>query len=181
MLSEALRVAFWRRPFEGAYQYDPKAIGDAVLLVAGVSAVVGFFTQFWFEGVEGADIIFDVIRATIYGLAQWLLLAAAIWVVGTYMLNGQGDFRAVIQNHGFAVLPQLLGAFSFRVGLVVADVQLFSLIALVWFYVILSLTTALTLGQETREGFINTLIGFAVLGLAGPLLGRPFPLFGLLE
>lgn len=155
VIQKAFRLATFDRRTATRVMLDQSATGDAVLLVAGVQAlvIVVLFIR------VGAFSITSLLEGVIRGLAAWLFLSFAIWLMGTKVLKGNGDPQTMIRTAGFATLPLLLGA----VGL--------SWLGLVWYLAVLVLVAKLVLGSGWGEAAAAVGLGAALIYLIQTLLG----------
>lgn len=155
VIQKAFRLATFDRRTATHVMLDHSATGDAVLLVAGVQALV--IVVLFFR--VGTFSITSLLEGVIRGLAAWLFLSFAIWLMGTKVLKGNGDPQTMIRTAGFATLPLLLGA----VGL--------SWLGLVWYLAVLVLVAKLVLGSGWGEAAAAVALGAALIYLIQTLLG----------
>ncbi len=127
--------------------FDSSATGDAVLLVAGIHVVVVLTRMLLAESFA----LMVVLESAIFGVAGWLILSFAIWIMGTKVLKGQGDVQALMRVSGFASLPLLLA----MVG--------FGWVGSIWQLAVMVLGTGVVLGQNTKEALGSVVLGAALL------------------
>ncbi|MGH8923073.1 MAG: YIP1 family protein [Acidimicrobiia bacterium] len=153
-LRHALRLASFDRQAARRISFDTSATADAVVLVAAIEAIL--------VGVLLAvSRRFDLIRlleAVILGIAGWLILAAAIWLMGTKVLKGSGEIEAMIRVSGFARLPLLLGIVGF-----LTRGSIFSLLGLVWHLALLVVVAGVVFGLKLKEAVAAVALGAAVV------------------
>lgn len=138
--------------------FDSSATGDAVLLVAAIHVVI-VLTRMIMAGVF--DLI-GLLETAIFGVAGWLILSFAIWLMGTKVLKGSGDVQALMRVAGFASLPLLLGI----VGL--------GWVGSIWQLAILVVGTSVVLGQDLKEALGSVVLGAALVLVIQLLFRAPF-------
>ena len=130
------------------------------MIVAAVYAIVIAVNSFR----SGSFDLIGLLEGVIRGLAGWLFLSFAIWVMGTKVLKGNGDPQTMIRTAGFASLPLLLGALNFiwpSSGLV----------GLLWHLGLLVLVAKVVLGVRWIEAGAAVGLGAALIYLIQTLLG----------
>jgi hypothetical protein len=138
--------------------FDTSAMGDAVLLVAAVHLVIGLVIS-----IRGG--FFDIVAllsAAIYGVAGWLILSFAIWLMGTKVLKGTGDVQAMMRGAGFGTLPLLLAVVNL------------GWVGTLWHLGILVVVTVVVLSLEFKEAVGAVLLGAALVVLIQLLFRAPF-------
>jgi hypothetical protein len=159
-IQRALRIALFDQRAVTRVMLDQSATGDAVLIVAGVNAavIVVLFIR------AGAFSLTGLLEGTLRGLAGWLVLSFAIWLMGTKLIKGSGDPQTMIRTSGFATLPLLLGAIGF------------ALVGLIWHLALLVLVARQVLGKGWGEAAAAVALGaalvFAIQTLVGGALFR---------
>lgn len=153
-LRHAFRLASFDRQTARRLGFDASATADAVVLVAAIEAIL--------VGVRLAlarrfDLI-NLLEAVILGIAGWLILAAAIWLMGTRVVKGSGEIEAMIRVSGFARLPLLLGAVDYFTRTSFLD-----LVGLVWHLALLGLVAGVVLGLKLKESVAAVVLGAAVV------------------
>jgi hypothetical protein len=138
--------------------FDTSAMGDAVLLVAAVHLVIGLVISIRF----GLFDIVALLTAAIYGVAGWLILSFAIWLMGTKVLKGTGDAQAMMRGAGFGTLPLLLAVVNL------------GWVGTLWHLAILVVVTIVVLGLEFKEAVGAVLLGAALVVLIQLLFRAPF-------
>ncbi|HEY7564407.1 MAG TPA: YIP1 family protein [Acidimicrobiia bacterium] len=151
----AFRIALFDQRAVTRVMLDHGATGDAVLLVAGVNAVVEVVQVFF----GGRFSLVGLLEGTLRGLAGWLVLSFAIWLMGTKLLKGNGDPQTMIRTAGFATLPLLLGAFGY------------GLVGLVWHLALLVLVARQVLGKGWGEAAAAVALGAALIFAIQTLVG----------
>jgi len=175
VLQRAFKTARLDRRSSTEVVFDTGAMGDAVLVVALVHGAVFLVAGLLSGGLISRpdDLVLGLIQTLIYGIAQWILLAAATWLAGTRLFKGDAQMPTVIRVQGYAYLPLLItllivlapeGAASSVVGIV----------AVVWFLASLIVASSVALGLGTREAAYSVLIGYGILLIFGLLLRVPF-------
>jgi Yip1 domain len=157
-LQRAARMAGFDRRVATELMFDTSAMGDAVLLVAGIHVVIGLVAS-----IRGG--FFDVVgllTAAIYGVAGWLILSFAVWIMGTRVLKASGDVQALMRGAGFGSLPLLLAV----VGL--------AWVGTIWHLAVVVLVTRVVLGLEWKEAAGAVLLGAALVVLIQLLFRAPF-------
>ena len=155
-LQRAFRVAVFDRPTARKLLFDTSATGDAVLLVAGVEAVVAIALMI----ARGSFGLSFFVESVILGVASWLFLAAAIWLMGTKLIKGTGAIESVFRVTGFARLPLLLGVLDGFLGS-----NLPGQVGLLWYLAVVVVVVGVALGLGWQEA-----LGAVVLGTAAVLL-----------
>lgn len=141
--------------------FDASATGDAVLLVAAVHVVVTLARMF----LVGSFNLLGLIETAIFGVAGWLILSFAIWIMGTRVLKGSGDVQAMMRVSGFASLPLLLG----MIGLGWAGT--------IWQLAILVVGASVVLGQGVKEAVGSVVLGAALVLVVQLVFRAPLLLF----
>ncbi len=157
-LQRAARLAGFDRRVATELMFDTSAMGDAVLLVAGIHVVIGLATS-----IRGG--FFDLVgllTAAIYGVAGWLILSFAVWLMGTRVLKASGDVQALMRGTGFGSLPLLLAVVEF------------GWVGTIWHLVVVVLVTRVVLGLEWKEAGGAVLLGAAMVVLLQLLFRAPF-------
>ena len=159
-VQKATRLSFFDQRTARQVMFEHSATADAVVIVAAVYAIV-IAANSWRNG--SFDLI-GLLEGVIRGLAGWLFLSFAIWVMGTKVLKGNGDPQTMIRTAGFASLPLLLGALNFiwpSSGLV----------GLIWHLGLLVLVAKVVLGVRWIEAGAAVGLGAALIYLIQTLLG----------
>lgn len=157
-LQRAARLAGFDRRVATELMFDSSAMGDAVLLVAAVHLSIGLVVS-----IRGG--FFDIVAlltAAIYGVAGWLILSFAIWLMGTRVLKGTGDLQALMRAAGFGTLPLLLAVISL------------GWVGTLWHLGILVVVAAVVLGLQWKEAAGAVLLGAALVVLVQLLFRAPF-------
>ena len=161
-LRHALRLSFFDRQAARRISFDASATADAVVLVAAIEAVqVGVLLAV----TRRFDLI-GLLEAVILGIAGWLILAAAIWLMGTKVLKGSGAIEAMIRVSGFARLPLLLGVVDYLMGS-----GIFRLVGLVWHLALLVVTAGVVLGLQLKEALAAVALGAALIAVVQLVFG----------
>ena len=109
--------------------------------------------------------VFDLlglIEGVIVGIAGWLFLSFAIWLMATKVLKGNGDAQTMIRTAGFASLPLLLGAVSL------------SWLGVLWHIALLVVVAKVVFGMKWVEAAAAVALGAALIYLIQTLLGAAF-------
>jgi hypothetical protein len=160
IFSRALRGAmFDKKAFEHAF-WDDDATADGVILVASVSAVA-FVIQAVLSAGLGTRAILGVLGAAISGVAQWLILAACVWVASTKIFKSGGGLQTMMATHGLAYLPLLLTA---------VPIALVGMAAVLWYLAALVVATRATTDSNLKIAVLSVLVGYAILVLLSALL-----------
>lgn len=161
-LRHALRLSSFDRQAARRISFDSSATADAVVLVAAIEAVlVGVLLAV----TRRFDLI-GLLEAVILGLAGWLILAAAIWLMGTKVLKGSGAIEAMIRVSGFARLPLLLGIIDYLTG-----PGIFRLLGLVWHLALLVVAASVVLGLQLKESVAAVALGAALIAVVQLIFG----------
>ena len=86
--------------------FETDATGDAVLLVAAIEGVITLGAML----LGGGFNLILLIQSMILGIAGWLVLAAAVWFMGTRLLKGSGQIEAMFRVTGFGRLAPIARA-----------------------------------------------------------------------
>jgi hypothetical protein len=157
-LQRAARLAGFDRRVASELMFDTSAMGDAVLLVAAVHLAIGLVLSI---RIGRFDIV-ELLTAAIYGVAGWLILSFAIWLMGTRLLKGTGDVQAMMRGAGFGTLPLLLAVVNL------------GWVGTLWQLAILVVVTTVVLGLELKEAVGAVLLGAALVVLIQLLFRAPF-------
>jgi len=160
---KAVRLTFFDQRTARQVMFEHNATADAVVIVGGVylaSFIIGSIRSGSFDVVQ---ILTDVI----FGIAGWLFLSFAIWVMGTKLIKGNGDPQTLIRTAGFASLPLLLQALTFVWSQM-------ALVGLVWYLALLVLVAKVVLGLRWVEAGASVALGVALIYLIQSLLGGTF-------
>jgi hypothetical protein len=163
-IAKAFRVALFDRRTAASVSFNNDATGDAVLIVAGVYAalkIVGFVRGGSFD-------IFELLQSMVLGVAGWIFLSFAVWLMGTRLIKGSGEAQTVIRLIGFAHFPLLLTALG-------SDV--IGLVGLVWYLSAVAVVTSGGLGLKLKESVASVVLGAALVFLIQSLLQVPFLFF----
>jgi hypothetical protein len=161
-LRHALRLSSFDRQAARRISFDSTATADAVVLVAAIEAVlVGVLLAV----TRRFDLI-GLLEAVILGIAGWLILAAAIWLMGTKVLKGAGAIEAIIRVSGFARLPLLLGVVDYLTGS-----GIFRVVGLVWHLALLVVAAGVVLGLQLKEAVAAVALGAALIAVVQLVFG----------
>src|SRR5690606_7398231 len=113
-LKRAVRSAIFDRKVNTELFFDSDATADAVLLIAGIGAVVyfGILARVGF----GAFSVTALLEAVIYAVVGWRILAVGTWVAATKLFDGSGRRQTMRGLHGHAELAMLLALWSGIMG-----------------------------------------------------------------
>lgn len=162
-LQKAIRVTFFDQRTARQVMFEQSATADAVMIVAAVHAIVLLVISFRF----GVFDLLGLIEGVIVGIAGWLFLSFAIWLMATKVLKGNGDAQTMIRTAGFASLPLLLGAVS------LGAVSL-SWLGVLWHIALLAVVAKVVFGMKWVEAVAAVGLGAALIYLIQTLLGAAF-------
>lgn len=158
-IQRAVRLAGFDQRVARELMFDTSAMGDAVLLVAAVHIAIGLVISIRI----GVFDLVGLLTAAIYGVAGWLILSFAIWLMGTRVLKGTGgDVQALMRVAGFGTLPLLLAV----VGL--------GWVGTIWQLAILVVVAKVVLGLQVKEAAGAVLLGAALVVLIQLIFRAPF-------
>lgn len=161
-LKRAVRSAIFDRKVNTELFFDSDATADAVLLVAGIGAVV-YFGAVARVGL-GAFSITGLLEAVIYAVVGWLILAVGTWVAATKLFEGSGQMQSMMRLHGHAELPLLLALFGGLIGT----------LGLAWSLAAKVPATAEAGSLDTMKSVAAVLVGFALVVIVRLLFRLPF-------
>lgn len=148
--------------------FDSDATADAVLLVAGISAVV------YFGAVVGVGFsalsLTGLLEAVIFGLIGWLILAGATWLAATKLFEGSGQLQTMMRLHGHCELPLLLGVLG-PIG---------AIVGLLWSAAAKVVATSEGASLDVMKAVAAVLLGLALVVLVRLIFRLPFMAFGAL-
>lgn len=163
-----------RNAFQEVY-WDNDATADGVIVVAAVQVVLLLAAMtFGALGLAQAGEVLDfrwgqiitgLIQTMVYGVAGWLVLAAATWLAATKIFKQAGNIQTVMAMHGLAYLPLLATLIPF----IYADV-----IAIIWYLVVVVFATREAIESNTKYASLSVLVGYAVLAILGSIFGGVF-------
>jgi hypothetical protein len=157
-LQKAIRLTFFDQRTARQVMFEQSATADAVMIVAAVHAIVLAVISFRF----GVFDLLGLIEGVIVGIAGWLFLSFAIWLMATKVLKGNGDAQTMIRTAGFASLPLLLGAVSL------------SWLGVLWHVALLVVVAKVVFGMKWVEAGAAVALGAALIYLIQTLLGATF-------
>lgn len=97
MIRQVIRAATFQRDAYLRAVLSPNAAGDALILVTAVYLVMAVAIL----GFDGFDLV-EYLRFVIRGGFSWLILSGAIYLVGRYVLEGEGSFQGVLATTALA-------------------------------------------------------------------------------
>ncbi len=163
-----------KRAFQEVY-WDNDATADGVIVVASVQVVLllaslvagslGVRQAGLALATEWDQFLTALISAMIYGVAGWLILAAATWLAATKLFKQNGTIQTMMAMHGLAYLPLLATLAPFTI----ADV-----LAVVWYLVVVVVATREAVETDTRYAALSVLVGYAVLAILASIFGGVF-------
>lgn len=167
-LRRSVRASILDRRAHTELFFDSDATADAVLLVAGIGAVVylGTVVQVGFFALS----LTDLLEAVIFGLIGWLILAGATWLAATKLFEGSGHLQTMMRLHGHCELPLLLGVIG-PIG---------AAIGLVWSAAAKVVATSEGASLNLVKSFAAVLLGLALVIVVRLLFRLPFMAFGAL-
>lgn len=169
-MRRAVRAALFDRKVHTELAFDSDATADAVMLVAGVAAVV-HAALLVRVGVFSASSLVGLLEAIVAGLVGWLILAGATWLAATKLFGGSGQIQTMLRLHGHATLPLILN---------VVGIPVVSGVALVWMVAALVPATMEGGNLELPKAVASVLVGLAAAALFRMLFQLPFLAFGAL-
>ena len=157
-LQKAIRLTLFDQRTARQVMFEQSATADAVMIVAAVHAIVLAVISFRF----GVFDLLGLVEGVIVGIAGWLFLSFAIWLMATKVLKGNGDAQTMIRTAGFATLPLLLGAVSL------------SWLGVLWHVALLVVVAKVVFGMKWVEAAAAVALGAALIYLVQTLLGAAF-------
>ena len=157
-LQKSIRLTFFDQRTARQVMFEQSATADAVMIVAAVHAIVLAVLSFRFGFFD----LLGLIEGVIVGIAGWLFLSFAIWLMATKLLKGNGDAQTMIRTAGFASLPLLLGAVSL------------SWLGVLWHVALLVVVAKVVFGMKWVEAGAAVALGAALIYLIQTLLGATF-------
>ncbi|HSO26614.1 MAG TPA: YIP1 family protein [Anaerolineales bacterium] len=137
---------------------DPRANGQALLVVSGVALITGLGYALG-ASLTGSDAFETFILTVLWTYASWLLWGFITYVLGTRIFGGIATFMEMLRVTGFAYAPLALAIIPFIGGLVGA----------IWTLAGLFLAVRQGLDIGDAKAFFTVLAGF-VLYLLGIIL-----------
>ncbi|HLU30620.1 MAG TPA: YIP1 family protein [Acidimicrobiia bacterium] len=167
-LRRALRASIFDRRAHSELFFDSDATADAVLLVAGIQAVVylGRVGRFGFSALS----LTGLLETIIYGVIAWLILAATTWFVSTRLFQGSGQLQTTMRLHGHCELPLVLAVFGSTAALV----------GLAWSLAAKVVATSEGSSIDLLKAVAAVLLGLALLVLVRLIFRLPFLALGAL-
>jgi hypothetical protein len=162
-VQKAIRLTFFDQRTARQVMFEHSATADAVMIVGAVYLAIFLVGSLRSGGFDFLGILQDVI----FGIAGWLFLSFAIWIMGTKLIKGNGDPQTLIRTAGFASLPLLLQALNFIWGPL-------GLVGLVWYLGLLVLVAKVVLGLRWVDAGASVALGVALIYLIQTLLGGTF-------
>ena len=157
-VQKAIRLTFFDQRTARQVMFEHSATADAVLIVAVVHAIVLLANSLRFGSFD----LLGILEGVIIGIAGWLFLSFAIWLMATKLLKGNGDPQTMIRTAGFASLPLLLGAVGF------------DWVGVLWFVALLVVVAKVVFGMRWVEAGAAVALGTALIYLIQTLLGAAF-------
>ncbi len=160
MFKQVVRAARFDRTVYTELFFDRTATANAVLVVGAISALVALSLR--------PVVIFSSI---ISGLFGWVILAFALFLIGTKVFGGRGDIQRVMASSGFAHgpnlarIPLVLGAALLgmtRGGSLAIGLNLLDIAVWLWFVAALVVAMEETLGLDRRNSIATCLMSVAV-------------------
>jgi hypothetical protein len=161
-LKRAVRSAIFDRKVNTELFFDSDSTADAVLLVAGIGAVV-YFGAVARVGL-GAFSVTGLLEAVIYAVVGWLILAVGTWVAATKLFDGSGQMQTMMRLHGHAELPLLLALFGGLIGT----------LGLAWSLAAKVPATGEAASLDTMKSVAAVLVGFALVVIVRLVFRLPF-------
>jgi len=157
-LQKAIRLTFFDQRTARQVMFEHSATADAVMIVGAVHAIVLVVLSIRFGSFD----LLGVLEGVIIGIAGWLFLSFAIWLMATKLLKGNGDAQTMIRTAGFASLPLLLGAVNL------------SWLGVLWHVALLVVVAKVVFGMKWMEAVAAVALGAALIYLIQALLGAAF-------
>ena len=173
VLNRALRAAIFDRRTIDEAMWERNTTADAVLLIAGISALRVLWSAFT-SSFGVTSLISSLIRTAISDVAGWLFLAVVTWFIGSRMFTAGESFRrgfehsqTMMRAHGITYLPMVLAVFG---GIV-------AIVGQVWYLAAAAVATSVALDVKLSQGVVSLILGMAGLFLFRTLFSLPFALF----
>lgn len=162
----ALRASIFDRRAHTELFFDSDATADAVLLVSAVVGVVyiGSVIPSGFSALS----LRGLLSAVIFGVIDWLIVAAATWFVAGRLFQGGGHMQTMMRLHGHCELPLLLAVFG-GVGYGVG---------LAWLTAAKVVATSEASSIDIWKALASVIVGLALVFLIRLLLRIPFGVLG---
>lgn len=157
-VQKAVRLTFFDQRTARQVMFEHSATADAVMIVGAVHAIVLVVTSLRFGSFD----LLGILEAVIIGIAGWLFLSFAIWLMATKLLKGSGDPQTMIRTAGFASLPLLLGAVGF------------DWVGVLWYVALLVVVAKVVFGMRWLDAGAAVALGAALIYLIQTLLGAAF-------
>lgn len=173
VLNRAMRAAIFDRRTMDEAMWERNTTADAVLLIAGISALRVLWRAFS-SSFGVTSLISSLIRTAVSDVAGWLFLAVVTWFIGSRLFTPGESFRrgfehsqTMMRVHGITYLPMILAVFG---GIVGAVGQL-------WYLAAAAVGTSVALDVKLPQGVVSLILGMAGLFLFRTLFSLPFALF----
>ena len=142
--------------------FDSAATGDAVLLVAGIYAII------YLALAVGSNLVrFGIVPffgVMLGGLIGWLVVSGGLWLAGTKLFDGSSRGATVIRLIGFSHAPLVLLVVAPFVGSVLTDVVVAA--ALIWFVAAIGSAARVLFDFDTRKSIASALLAVALWWVA---------------
>jgi hypothetical protein len=152
--------------------FNDRATGDAVILVAGTQVLIALGTG---TGIVSLFNPVTLVSLMVSAAFFWLLYTAATYVIVTYLLDGHGTFALFLRVTGFAFPSLLLVIFS---NLLLDSLSIgppsFALVLVlgaVWFVVIVSRGITYAADLPTPKALIGAIGGYVAVTIVQAILG----------
>ena len=162
-VQKALRLTLFDQRTTRQVMFEHGATADAVMIVAGVYAIVILVGSLG----RGSFDLLGLLEGVIRGVAGWLFLSFAIWLMGTKLIKGNAEPQTLIRTAGFASLPLLLSSLTFIWSAL-------GLVGFIWHLALLVLVAKVVLGLRWIEAGAAVGLGWALIFLIQTLLGATF-------
>lgn len=158
MLDRLMRAARLDRKLYTEIFFDAAATGDAVLLVAGIYAVL-----YLALAIGSASVGFSVIGfigVMLSGLIGWLIVSGGLWLAGTKLFEASARGATVIRLAGFSHAPLAILIVAPFVGSVLSDVVVAA--ALIWFVAAIAAAARVLFDFDTQRSVASALLAVAL-------------------
>ncbi|HDK46226.1 MAG TPA: hypothetical protein ENG94_08125 [Actinobacteria bacterium] len=157
MLQQMLRAARLDRRVYTELIFDDYATGNAIMVVAGVYALIALASAF--SGIPGISLT-GVLLVLFGGVIGWLVIGGALWMAGVKLLDGEARFQTVVRLVGFAHTPLIIVAIALPLPSPVSTAV--AIVALVWFFAAVTAAAQVLFDFERGRSASAALLAVAV-------------------